>query len=167
VDVLLAITFYLCAGLALVGALAAALLPRASRWRAPGLFALSLGAAGAIACLSAGFAALVTLVCLTSAALLLSGRRASAQVAARLNETSWQAQLGGAAAAGLLLILVYAALRGDFVRGSYPGGWFGAAALGRVFFGRDAIALQAVAGAVMIGLGGLAGLAGTARSRRP
>jgi hypothetical protein len=107
----------------------------------------------------------VTLVCLTSAALLLSGRRVAGQaLAARLTESSWPAQVGGAAAAALVLLLVYTALRGDFVRGSYPGGWFGAAALGRVFFSRDAIALQAVAATVMIGLGGLAGIP---RSRRP
>jgi hypothetical protein len=72
--------------------------------------------------------------------------------------------VGGVAAAALVVLLVYAALRGDFVRGSYPGGWFGAAALGRVFFSRDAIALQAVAGVIMISLGALAG---TARGRRP
>jgi len=44
------------------------------------------------------------------------------------------------------------------VQGSYPGGWFGAAAVGRVLFARDAIAVQAVAFTVLIGLSGLAGI---------
>jgi len=160
VDVLLAIAFYFCAGLTLLGALLSALLPGGSRWRAPALLALAAGGSGAIACLSAVFAALVTLVCLGGAAVLLSGRSviAAAWRERASPDAAWMAQVGGVVAAGLFVLLAYSAVRGDFVHGSYPGGWFGAAALGRVLFTRDAIAVQAVAFTVLIGLSGLAGI---------
>jgi NADH:ubiquinone oxidoreductase subunit 6 (subunit J) len=160
VDVLLAIAFYFCAGLALLGALLSALLPAGSRWRAPALLALAVGGSGAIACLSAVFAGLVTLICLVAAAILLSGRGviAPSSPVRAAADPSWLAQLGGLMAAALVILLAYAAVRGDFVRGTYPGGWLGAAALGRVLFSRDAIAVQAVAFTLLIGLSGLAGI---------
>jgi hypothetical protein len=160
VDVLLAIAFYFCAGLTLLGALVSALLPGGSRWRAPALLALAVGGSGAIASLSAVFAGLVTLVCLVAAAILLSGRDVIVSASPRraAADPAWLAQLGGVVAAALVILLAYAAVRGDFVRGTYPGGWFGAAALGRVLFSRDAIAVQAVAFTLLIGLSGLAGI---------
>jgi NADH:ubiquinone oxidoreductase subunit 6 (subunit J) len=156
VDVLLTIAFYVCAGLALAGALGSALLPGASPWRLLALLAVAAGTAGVLAALSAGFAALVTLVCLGTVAVLLSGPRAVAAAAGAVKEHRWLAQVGALAAAALFVTLAYAAVRGDFVRGSYPGGWFGAAFLGRLLFTRDAVALQAVAFALLIGLTGVA-----------
>jgi NADH:ubiquinone oxidoreductase subunit 6 (subunit J) len=165
VDVLLTIAFYVCAGLALAGALGSALLASASSWRTLALLGLAVGTAGVLASLSAGFAALVTLVCLVTCAILLSGPRAAAAGAlGPVRESPWLAQLGAIAAAGLFLTLVYIALRGDFVRGSYPGGWFGATFLGRLLFARDAIALQAVGMALLVGLTGVAARSRSGRS---
>jgi NADH:ubiquinone oxidoreductase subunit 6 (subunit J) len=164
VDVLLTIAFYACAGLALAGALGAALLPSLSPWRAPGLFALAVGTAGMLASLSAGFAAVVALVCLLAAGLLLTGRQAGAAPALGVaREARWIGQLAAAAGVGLFAVLAYAALRGDYVHGAYPGGGFGAAALGRLFFSRDALALEAVAFLLLIALGAAAAV----RQRRP
>ena len=72
-DVLLTIAFYVCAGLALAGALSSALLSGASPWRPLALLAVAVGAAGVLASLSAGFAAVVTLICLVTVAMVLSG----------------------------------------------------------------------------------------------
>jgi NADH:ubiquinone oxidoreductase subunit 6 (subunit J) len=166
VDVLLTIAFYVCAGLALAGALSSALLSGASPWRLPALLAVAVGTTGVLASLSAGFAAVVTLVCLVTTAVLLSGPRAGAAALGAVKEHRWPAQVGAVAAAGLFAALAYAAVRGDFVRGAYPGGWFGAAFLGRLLFTRDAIALQAVAFALLVGLLGLTGIAARARGGR-
>jgi NADH:ubiquinone oxidoreductase subunit 6 (subunit J) len=156
VDVLLTIAFYVCAGLALAGALSSALLSGASPWRLPALLAVAVGTAGVLASLSAGFTALVALICLVSAALLLSGPRATAAALGAVREHRRLAQVGALAAAALFVTLTYAAVRGDFVRGAYPGGWFGSAFIGRLLFTRDAVALQAVAFALLIGLTGAA-----------
>jgi NADH:ubiquinone oxidoreductase subunit 6 (subunit J) len=69
-------------------------------------------------------------------------------------------QLGGIAAALLLAVLVYAILRSSFNSGSYPGGEVGTAALGRLLFGHDALAVEA-AGAML-----LAAMAGAAAAWR-
>jgi hypothetical protein len=45
-----------------------------------------------------------------------------------------------------------AAVRGDFVREPYPGGWVGAAVLGRLLFTAKAVAMHAVPFALLIGL---------------
>jgi NADH:ubiquinone oxidoreductase subunit 6 (subunit J) len=156
VDVLLTIAFYVCAGLALAGALSSALLPGASPWRPLALLAVAVGAAGVLASLSAGFAAVVTLICLVTMAVLLSGPRATAAALGAVKEHRRLAQVGALAAAALFVTLAYAAVRGDFVRGAYPGGWFGAAFIGRLLFTRDAIAMQALAFALLIGLTGAA-----------
>jgi NADH:ubiquinone oxidoreductase subunit 6 (subunit J) len=164
-DVLVSIAFYFCAGLALAGALASALSGAASPWRAAGLFAVAIGTAGVLASLSAGFAALVNLVCLTGAALLLGGRRGlPATGRGGAAGSRMVAQVGAVVAAVLFGVLAYAAVRGSFVRGSYPGGWFGAAAVGRLFFSRDAMALQAVGFSVLVAF---AGVAYGRRERRP
>jgi hypothetical protein len=129
VDVLLTIAFYVCAGLALAGALSSALLSGASSWRPLALLAV---------------------------AVLLSGPRAAAAAVGAVKEHRRLAQVGALAAAALFVTLAYAAVRGDFVRGAYPGGWFGAAFVGRLLFTRDAMAMQAVAFALLIGLTGAA-----------
>jgi hypothetical protein len=156
VDVLLTIAFYVCAGLALAGALSSALLSGASSWRPLALLALAAGTAGVLASLSAGFAALVSLICLVTVAVLLSGPRAAAAALGAVKDHRRLAQVGALAAAALFVTLAYAAVRGDFVRGAYPGGWFGAAFVGRLLFTRDAMAMQAVAFALLIGLTGAA-----------
>ena len=153
-DVLLTIAFCVCSVIALAGALGAALLPSASSWRTVALLALAVGTAGVLGSLSAGFAGLVALVCLATAAILVSARQPGARVGSLPGEPRWSAQLGALAAAALFLVLAYAALRGDFVHGSYPGGWFGAAFLGRLLATRDALALQALGFALLVGLSG-------------
>ena len=54
-------------------------------------------------------------------------------------------------------------LRGAFASGGAGSGPFAAAALGRLFFGRDALALEAVGASLAVALA----LGGAARSRRP
>jgi NADH:ubiquinone oxidoreductase subunit 6 (subunit J) len=155
-DTTLTIIFYACSGLAIAGSLAATLAP--ARWRGPALLAVAIGAAGALASLSAGFAALLALVALGACALLIgalpepTGGRSGPAGRARQGRTGLAANLGALTAAALLAVLLYAAWRGDFAAHPYPGGWFGAAALGRAFFGRDALALEAVAGMLLVGL---------------
>ena len=166
-DTTLAIIFYACSGLATAGSLAATVAP--ARWRGPSLLVLALGTAGALASLSAGLAALLALVALGASALLIGGLPEDA--GSRLERPSRAGRgrpglPGGLAAATSVLLLaglLFAVWRGSFNTGQYPGGWFGAAALGRVFFGRDALALEAVAGLLLVGL---AGAAAAARVRR-
>jgi hypothetical protein len=45
-----------------------------------------------------------------------------------------------------------AAVRGDLVRGCYLGGWFGLASIGRLPVTRAALAMQAAAFVLLIGL---------------
>jgi NADH:ubiquinone oxidoreductase subunit 6 (subunit J) len=155
VDVVLTIVFFLCAILAVAGAVGAALGP-AAQWRLLGLLVLALGTAGVLASLSAGFAALVALVCLGASAVLLGsmdasapargGRRAAGDPVATPGggRAALSAQVGAVAAAALLVLLLVVALGSTFVRGSHDGSAFDAVGLGRVFFGRDALALEAV-----------------------
>lgn len=153
-DPSLTLIFATCAGLALAGALAAALAP--DMWRAPALIALAAGTAGALAALGAGLAALIALIALGVSAPLLAEaprrrlRPAPATVAAHSQRLA--AQLGAATAGLILLLFAFAALRGDFLHSAYIGGPIGAAALGRLLFGHDALAADAVAGLVLIGL---------------
>lgn len=164
-DVLLTIVFYACAALALAGALASALLPTGSGWGAIGLLALALGTAGMLGSLSAGVAALVALASLGGAALLISGPAAAIVPAvAAAREPRWAAQIAAAAAAGLLVILIYAAFKSGFGHGSYPGGAFGADGLTRLFFSRDALPLEAVGFILLVAL---AGGVVSGRARRP
>jgi hypothetical protein len=164
----LTIIFAVCSGLAIAGSLAATLGP--AGWRAPSLAAVAIGAAGAVASLSAGLAALLVLIALGGSALLVAGLPEGAQTRARPSggaaprRSRWRdGQAVGAAAAVLLFaVLLYAALRGGFAGGHYPGGWFGLAGLGRAFLGRDALAFDAAAAMLLIGLVGAA----TARARR-
>lgn len=149
-DALTSILFYFCAAGAMAGALAAATVPGVAA-RGYGLLLFALGVAGLLAVLSAGFAALVCLVAFAACALLLGSRRGSLAVEppARLIY-----HLGAAAAALLLAGLLYVGWRADFAVGSYPGGWFGSAAVGRLFFGRDALALEAIGAILLVGLAG-------------
>ena len=156
-DTTLTIIFYACSGLAIAGSLGATLAE--ARWRGPALIAVAVGAAGALASLSAGFAALLALVALGGCALLigalpgLPGDHARRAGDVRSGRVGLAAGLGAVMAAVLLGAMLYAVLGTSFgVHTTYPGGWFGAAALGRAFFGRDALAMLAVAGMLLVGL---------------
>jgi len=149
VDLVLTIVFFICAILAVVGALSASLVPDAS-WRLLGLLVMSVGAAGVLASLSAGFAAVVALVCLAASAVLIGTAGAgNSGGSARLrldvpSGVALPAQIGAVAAALLLVVLLVVAVGGTFAAGAHTGGGFDAAAVGRVFFGRDALAVVAV-----------------------
>jgi NADH:ubiquinone oxidoreductase subunit 6 (subunit J) len=161
VDVVVTIVFFLCAILAVAGAVGAALGP-AAPWRLLGLLALAVGAAGVLASLSAGFAAVIALVCLGASALLLGSTDAAAAAAGLRGPGALPAQVGALAAALLLVILLVVALRGTFFEGGFAGSPFDAVALGRAFFGRDALALEAVGATLTTALA----VGALARSRR-
>lgn len=152
-DIILTLAFYFCAGLAVAGALAAAI--ASGGRRSLGLLILALGTAGLLASLSAGFAALVALVCLGGSALLVGGLGedgSGVPVVLGRRALALSAQLGGLAAAFLFALLAYVAWQGDFAHGAYPGGSFGAAALGRRLFAHDALAADAAGALLMVGL---------------
>jgi NADH:ubiquinone oxidoreductase subunit 6 (subunit J) len=156
-DALHSILFYVFAAIAWGGGLAGALL-RPRSWRGIALAVLAVGVAGLLADLSASFAAGVAAVSLLACAVLCGSPLPRARVDAQA--TRLTTQLGGIAAALLLAVLVYAILRSSFNSGSYPGGEVGTAALGRLLFGHDALAVEA-AGAML-----LAAMAGAAAAWR-
>src|SRR6266849_6572771 len=131
-DSLHAIGFYVSSGISLAGGLGIAL-------------------AGIYLSLSAGFAAVVALVCYLGCAALLAGRqyRSLEGVVGPM----WR-QLGAVGAAALLALLAYAAFRGDFVNATFYGGSFDVAAIGRLLFERDALATEAAAALVLVALAG-------------
>jgi NADH:ubiquinone oxidoreductase subunit 6 (subunit J) len=151
-DSLHAIGFYLSAALSVAGGLSVAFLPD-RRGRGFALAAVAIGVAGLYLSLSAGFAALVALVCYGGCALILGGP------SYRLVETAvggrWR-QLGAVGAAALVAALGYAAYQGAFHHATYFGGPLGSAALGRRFFAHDALATEAVAALVLVALFGAA-----------
>jgi NADH:ubiquinone oxidoreductase subunit 6 (subunit J) len=169
-DVLTSVLFYALAALALIGALGVALLQSGSA-RALAFLLLALGAAGMYAVLAAGFAAVVTLAVLLASGLLLAPLPAVGAVPPARGRL-WH-QVGGLACAALLAVLAYAAYRGSLFHGNYAAGDFGlfnAAAMGRLLFGRDALATEAAGALLLLALvtGGArwAGWAVTARRRR-
>jgi hypothetical protein len=125
----------------LAGGLATALLPVRAR-RGSALAIAGVGLAGLLAVLSAGFAAVVVLLCFGAcgAALSASGYRTVWSGAAG----RWE-QAGAIACGVLFAILLYATWRTDYFEGSYPGGSFGAAAVGRLLLARDGLAGDALA----------------------
>jgi NADH:ubiquinone oxidoreductase subunit 6 (subunit J) len=151
-DSLHAIGFYVSSGVSIAGGLGVALLPLRDQ-RGVSLGILGVGLAGIYLTLSAGFAAVVALVCYLGCAVMFASpqyRRLETVTGA-----AWR-QVGAIAAGALLAILVYSAFRGDFVHASFYGGTFGAANLGRVFFAHDAVATEAVAAIVFAALAGAA-----------
>jgi NADH:ubiquinone oxidoreductase subunit 6 (subunit J) len=143
-----AIGFYASAALCLAGGLSVAFLAGRSN-RGLALGAAAVGVAGVYLSLSAGFAALISLICYGACAWLLAAPRyrvVEPAVGAR-----WR-QAGAVAAAALMALLAYAAFRGDFRSATYFGGAFGTASLGRVFFAHDALATEAVAALVLVAL---------------
>jgi NADH:ubiquinone oxidoreductase subunit 6 (subunit J) len=143
--------FFLFSAVALAGALTAVASTRRSL-RGAGLAAVGAGLAGIYLDAGAGFAALVVLVAYLPLAALFAvpgGRARRAEAAPGL------AHQAGAVAAGLLLVgLGYAAFRGAFGHGPGPGGTFNTADVGRLFFSRDALALEAVGGLILAALAG-------------
>jgi NADH:ubiquinone oxidoreductase subunit 6 (subunit J) len=159
-DSLHAIGFYVSAALSVAGGLSVAFLSDRSR-RGLSLAVAAIGVAGIYLSLSAGFAAIVALVCYGGCALLLAGstyRSVELAIAAQ-----WR-QLGAVAAAALMAALAYAAYRGHFAHASFFGGAIGSAALGRRLFAHDALATEAVAALVLVALVG-ATVAWRARGR--
>jgi NADH:ubiquinone oxidoreductase subunit 6 (subunit J) len=149
-DSLHTIGFYVSAGLSVTGGLLVALLPgRGARGVALGL--TGVGLAGIYVFLSAGFAAVVALVCYAGCSWLLAG---PGYRAIELAITPRCSQLAGLGAAGLLVLLAYAAFKGDFVHATFFGGWFGSAAVGRLLFAHDALATEAVGALIVAALVG-------------
>ena len=121
--------------------LATAVLPERSQ-RGSGLLVAGAGLAGLLAVLSAGFAAVIVLLCFGACGLALSApgyRAVWAGAAGRWEQAA-------AIACGLLFaILLYASWRIDYFDGSYSGGNFGAAAVGRLLLAHDGLAGDALA----------------------
>ena len=146
-DSLHAIGFYVSAAVSLGGGLLVAFLPGRGV-RGVALAAAGVGVAGIYVSLSAGFSAVVALVCFTGCALLL------AAPAYRVMDVTvgglWR-QLGAIAAGGLLAVLCYAAWRGDFVHATFYGGAINSASVGRLLFARDALATEALILVALVG----------------
>ncbi len=157
-DSLHAIGFYVSSGVSLAGALGVALMRRRDH-RGLALAVVGVGLAGLYLTLSAGFAAAVALLCYLGAAWLLAGRGYRAVMSA--SGPVWR-QAGAVGAGGLLVLLAYSAFRGGFVNGAFRGGTFGTESIGRLFFGHDALATEAVA---LLVVGALAGATAAWRAR--
>ena len=148
-DTLRSALFYFFAAVMIAGALLAALAP-SRRLRAVGVGLTGVGLAALCADLSAGFTGLICLISYMTMASLLAGRAtingAREAVAGRVQH------LGALAAALLFVALAYAAFRGAFHSAGYPGGEFGAAAVGRLLLGREALAVEALVALLSAGL---------------
>jgi len=143
-----AIGFFASSAVALAGAVLVALLGRRGL-RSLALLVAGVGVAGVEASLSAGFAALVTLVSFAGSALLLA--RPDHRAYEWPVDGLWR-QLGAVGAALILALLGYAAYRGAFAHVRFNGGDLGTAAVGRLLFAREALATEAVVGITVIGL---------------
>lgn len=151
-DSLHAIGFYVSAALAGVGGLGLAFARHHER-RGLALGLVGLGVAGAYASLSAGFAAVIALLCYAGCALLIA--RPDYRTVEQAVSAVWR-QLGAVGASLLFAALAYAAYRGDFVHATFYGGVFGSNSLARLMFAHDAPATEAVAGLVLVALVGAA-----------
>jgi len=151
-DSLHAIGFYVSAALAGAGGILAAFL--SGHWRRGLALALTgLGVAGIYASLSAGFAAVVVLICFVAAGALVAkpDYRSVEQAAGAV----WR-QLGAVGAALLFIGLAYAAFRGQLAHAIFYGGPFGAVSVGRLLFAHDGVATDAIGGLVLVALVGAA-----------
>jgi hypothetical protein len=140
-DALHSVLFYAFSAVAVAAGLATALLPSRAQ-RGSALIVAGAGLAGLLAVLSAGFAALVALLCFGACGLALGtpGYRVVWSGATG----RWE-QAGAIACGVLFAILLYASWRTDYFDGSYPGGSFGAAAVGRLLLAHDGLAGDALA----------------------
>ena len=158
-DTLHSVLFYAFAAVTVGGGLVACLF--GGRARALGIGAVAVGLAGLYADLDAGFAAVVTLVAVGASALLLLGLKP----AVASDEPAGTAQQVGAALAGaVILVLLYVAFQGRYHASAGLIGPFNAAAIGRLLAGRDALALEAVAAALLVA-GVVGGLVARTRGR--
>ena len=150
-DSLHAIGFYVSAAISVGGGLAVAFLPgRGARGAA--LAAAGAGIAGLYLSLSAGFAGLVVLVCYVACALLVAAPQY--RVMETVVAAAWR-QAGAVAAAGLFVVLAYAAWRGRFAHPSpFPLGALNSASIGRLLFAHDALATEAVGALMLVALVG-------------
>ncbi|MDQ6918216.1 MAG: hypothetical protein M3Z98_02535 [Candidatus Dormibacteraeota bacterium] len=162
-DTLHSVLFYAFAAVTVGGGLVTCLLD--GRARALGVGAVAVGLAGLYADLDAGFAAVVTLIALGASALLLLSLRPATRAAALEEDSGGIAQqLGGLLAGAILLVLLYVAFRGRYFAGATYTGLFNVAAIGRLLAGRDALALEAIAAALLVA-GVAGGLVARTRSR--
>ena len=153
-DLVLTIVFYAFAILAVVGVLAAALSATAS-WRLLGLIGVAVGTSGVLISFSAWLVALLALVCLGASALLVGGGRQlrGAEPAARAGlREAGPATPAGVTAAAVLVLLVVVAAGGSFEKAGSGSAGVAASVLGRAFFARDALAVEAVGAALMVAL---------------
>jgi NADH:ubiquinone oxidoreductase subunit 6 (subunit J) len=151
-DSLHAIGFYVSAALAGVGGILLAFLP--GHWRRGlALGATGLGVAGIYASLSAGFAAIIVLVCYLGCALLVA--RPDYRTVELAAGGLWR-QVGAVGAALLLAALAYAAFHGGFAHATFYGGQFNTMAVARLLFAHDALATDAVGALVLAALVGAA-----------
>jgi len=157
-DTLHSVLFYAFAAVSVGGGLVTSLL--GGRARALGVAAVAIGLAGLEVDLDAGFAAIVTLVAVGASALLLLGLRSPAPA----EPAGITQQVGGVLAGAVLLVLLYVAYRGSYFAGATYTGQFNTAALGRLLAGRDALALEAIAGALLVA-SAAGGLIARTRSR--
>src|SRR4029077_13095288 len=100
-DSLHAIGFYVSAALSVAGGLSVAFLPGRSQ-RGLSLGVVAIGVAGIYLSLSAGFAALVALVCVGGCAVLLAG--STYRIVEATTGSPWR-QLGAVGAAALMAVL--------------------------------------------------------------
>ncbi len=149
-DSLHAIGFYVSSGISVAGGLGVALL-QGRDLRGAAMAVTGIGLAGIYLSLSAGLAAAIALVCYLGCAAMVASPAYRPLLA--VVGPLWR-QVGGVAAALLLAMLTYSAFRGDFVNGSFFGGPFGTANLGRVLFAHDALATEAVAVLVLSAFAG-------------
>jgi NADH:ubiquinone oxidoreductase subunit 6 (subunit J) len=147
-DSLHSIGFYASSAVALAGAVLVAVVPGRGT-RALALFVSGLGVAGIDASLSAGFTAVVVVLCFAGCAALIARHdyHSFDFVSSPITR-----QVGALAAAVLLVALAYSAFRGSFARVAFHGGALGTAAVGRLLFARDALATEAVGVLVLIAL---------------
>ncbi|MEA2656394.1 MAG: hypothetical protein QOI23_1759, partial [Chloroflexota bacterium] len=111
-DSLHAIGFYVSAAVSVAGGLSVAFLAGRPR-RGLVLAAVAIGVSGIYLSLSAGFAALVALICYGGCALLLAG--SAYRAVEPLVGSRWR-QAGALGAAFLMLLIAYAAYRSDFIK---------------------------------------------------
>jgi hypothetical protein len=142
------IGFFVSSAVALAGAVLVALLPGRDL-RSLALLVSGAGVAGVEVSLSAGFAALVTLVSFAGSAALLA--RPDYRAFEWRDAALWR-QLGAVGAALMLALLGYAAYRGAFAHVKFNGGDLGTAAVGRLLFAREALATEAVTAIVVVAL---------------
>src|SRR2546426_2891058 len=149
-DSLHAIGFYVSAALAGAGGLFLAF-PASGQRRAVALGLVGLGVAGIDLALSAGFTALVVLICYAGCALL--AMRPDHRFLEQAASGPWR-QAGAVGAALLLAGVAYAAFCGNFAPAAFNGGPFRSVAGGRGLFPPPGAGAAAGGGVGVVSVGG-------------